>query len=65
MAVPNMKEEFQMDCHANKCIECTVNTCTHHCGTQNFCSLDKIHVGTHEANPTMDQCTDCLSYCKK
>ena len=54
-----------MDCHANKCIECTVSNCTHHCGTQNYCSLDQIRVGTHEANPTMDQCTDCLSYCKK
>ena len=54
-----------MDCHANKCIECSVSNCAHHCGTQNFCSLDKIRVGTHEANPTMAQCTDCLSYLKK
>ena len=24
-----------------------------------YCALDSITVGTHEANPTMDQCTDC------
>lgn len=50
---------------ANKCIECTVTQCQNHCGAQNFCSLDKIKVGTHEWNPTMDQCTDCLSFVKK
>lgn len=54
-----------MDCHANKCIECTVQQCKHHCGSSNFCSLDHILVGTHEMNPGMDQCTDCKSFCKK
>ena len=60
-----MKEEKQMNCHANKCIECTVKTCAYHCDTENYCSLDRILVGTHEANPTMDQCTDCKSFRKK
>ena len=50
-----------MNCHANKCIECTVSQCAHHCGTENYCSLDSILVGTHECNPTQDQCTDCMS----
>ncbi len=54
-----------MNCHANKCIECTVNQCAHHCGTENYCSLDSILVGTHECNPTQDQCTDCMSFRKK
>ena len=54
-----------MNCNANKHIECTVKQCTHHCGEANFCSLDKILVGTHEANPAMDQCTDCMSFRKK
>lgn len=49
----------------NQSIKCTVEQCRHHAGLQNFCSLDCITVGTHEANPTMDQCTDCLSFkCK-
>ena len=61
----NSKEENQMNCHANKSIECTVQQCAHHCTGENYCSLDKILVGTHEQNPTMDQCTDCKSFRKK
>ena len=58
------KEENQMD-RANKCIECTVKQCAHHCESENYCSLDRIMVGTHEMNPTVDQCTDCMSFRKK
>lgn len=54
-----------MNANANKCIECTVAQCAHHCDTENYCSLDRILVGTHEANPTVDQCTDCKSFRKK
>ena len=53
------------NCNANKCIECTVQQCAYHCNTENYCSLDSILVGTHEANPTMDQCTDCKSFRRK
>lgn len=61
------KEGKQMSCScgANRSIECTVNQCAHHCQTENYCSLNKILVGTHESNPTMDQCTDCMSFEKK
>ena len=59
------KEEKAMDCHANKSIECTVHQCAHHCENENYCSLDRILVGTHEVNPTMDQCTDCKSFRKR
>jgi hypothetical protein len=24
-----------------------------------------VSIGTHESNPSMDQCTDCLSFVKK
>ena len=54
-----------MNCHANKCIECTVQQCAYHCENENYCSLDRIMVGTHEANPTVDQCTDCKSFQRK
>ena len=54
-----------MNCHANKCIECTVSQCAYHCDDANYCSLDRILVGTHESNPTVDQCTDCMSFRKK
>lgn len=47
---------------ANLCIGCSVTECKHHCQSENYCSLDKIMVGTHEANPTEDQCTDCKSF---
>ena len=54
-----------MNDRVNKSIECTVSQCAHHCNAENYCSLDKILVGTHECNPTMDQCTDCMSFRKK
>ncbi len=54
-----------MSCHANKCVECTVTQCANHCDSANYCSLERILVGTHEANPTVDQCTDCMSFRKK
>ena len=62
------KEELKMDfthTKANKSIECTVVSCDNHCATENYCSLDKVRIGTHECNPTVDQCTDCLSFVKK
>ena len=65
MKLSQEKEEQTMNCNANKSIECTVSQCAHHCESANFCSLDRILVGTHEANPTMDQCTDCKSFRKK
>ena len=41
----------------NQTIRCTVNQCMHHEHTKNLCALDSITVGTHEANPTQEQCT--------
>ena len=54
-----------MNNNANKSIECTVQQCANHCQSENYCALDKILVGTHEAHPTVDQCTDCKSFRKK
>lgn len=51
-----------MENKCNRSIECTVNECRYHSNCENYCTLDKILVGTHEANPTMDQCTDCKSF---
>ncbi len=50
------------NCKANKSIKCTVQQCKNHCENENFCALDCITVGTHELNPTMEQCTDCKSF---
>lgn len=49
----------------NRSIACTVEQCRNHCSDQNYCALDRILVGTHEYNPTEDQCTDCKSFEKK
>ncbi len=46
----------------NECIKCTVSQCAYHCTQEDYCSLDCITVGTHEHNPRMEQCTDCLSF---
>lgn len=48
--------------NANKSIGCTVQQCAHHCENENYCSLEKITVGTHESNPTQIECTDCESF---
>ncbi len=50
---------------ANKHIGCTVKSCEHHCVSDNYCSLDRIEVGTHECDPTKSACTDCLSFKEK
>ncbi|MCI7126529.1 MAG: DUF1540 domain-containing protein [Agathobaculum sp.] len=49
----------------NKAIRCTVDQCANHCDHAEYCALDSITVGTHEANPTVDQCTDCKSFSRK
>lgn len=46
----------------NKNIECTVQQCEHHSAGTNYCTLGKITVGTHESNPTVPECTDCMSF---
>ena len=33
--------------------------------TEDYCCLNCISVGTHEANPTDPQCTDCNSFEKR
>ena len=46
---------------ANHAIECHVSQCNNHCGCEDYCTLDKVCIGTHEANPKMDQCTRPVS----
>ncbi len=57
-----MENKDSCKCKPNRSIECTVVQCANHCGWQDFCSLDKIKVVTHEQNPTVVQCTDCGSF---
>lgn len=48
--------------YANQCIHCTVESCKYHNRERDYCSLDKISVGTHESCPTDTQCVDCESF---
>ena len=48
--------------NVNQSIKCTVQQCKYHANTQNYCTLNDITVGTHEANPTQKKCTDCESF---
>ena len=47
---------------ANKSIACTVTQCAYHCVGENYCSLDKVQIASHETNPTQDKCVDCKSF---
>ena len=51
-----------MNDKANKCIACSVTQCSNHSCCEDYCTLDKIQVGTHEIDPTKKQCTDCQSF---
>jgi hypothetical protein len=50
--------------HANMAIRCSVKQCANHSCSAEYCALDSISVGTHEYDPTVEQCTDCLSFQK-
>lgn len=52
----------QLFLHPDKAIKCSVTQCAHHCKSDNYCALNSIQVGTHEANPTEVKCTDCESF---
>jgi hypothetical protein len=49
----------------NPSIECSINNCEYHAKSVDYCTLDKIKVGTHESNPTEKACTDCESFSYK
>ena len=46
----------------NKSIECSVKQCEYNANSVNYCTLGKIKVGTHESNPSVPECTDCMSF---
>ncbi len=53
-----------MNASPNKNISCDVTNCAYNCGCTEgkYCTRSEIKVGTHEANPTKPECTDCLSF---
>ncbi|MBE6991122.1 MAG: DUF1540 domain-containing protein [Ruminococcaceae bacterium] len=57
--------DISCNCGENRNIECTVHQCAYHSDKENYCTLSKILVGTHEADPQVKQCTDCMSFERK
>lgn len=51
-----------MESKANSNIQCEVPECQYHSGNKNYCTLDSILVGKHEAQATKVECTDCQSF---
>lgn len=47
---------------ANSSLKCSVDKCQYHTQANNYCTLQKIQVGTHETNPTKVECTDYESF---
>lgn len=45
----------------NDSIKCSVEKCKFN-SSKEYCTLSQISVGTHEANPSEIQCTDCESF---
>lgn len=50
---------------ANSSIGCSVHQCTNHDASVNYCTLSTVSIGTHESNPTVTQCVDCMSFVPK
>lgn len=49
----------------NESIKCSIENCAYHAKNEDYCTLAAIKVGTHEANPTQKECTDCESFVNK
>ena len=49
----------------NPNIRCSVSQCRYNMVSEDYCGLNCIHVGTHEANPTVPECVDCNSFVKR
>ena len=46
----------------NNSIKCSVTNCAHHCGGQNYCTLNEIKVGCCEPNATKCASTEDASF---
>ena len=59
------RQKWRITMPKNPSIHCDVTNCKYNMDSDRFCTLDSIKVGTHEANPTVPECTDCMSFIKK
>ncbi|MBR4201867.1 MAG: DUF1540 domain-containing protein [Oscillospiraceae bacterium] len=54
-----------MDERKNPSIHCTVGQCAHNLCSENYCTLDQVHIDTHEPDPSVKECVDCASFMKR
>lgn len=54
-----------MEDQKNPCIHCTVSQCEHNLCSENYCTLDQVHIDTHESDPSVKECVDCASFVKR
>lgn len=48
--------------HKNACIQCSVSTCSHHAGAENYCTLNSIRVDHCDPKVTNAKNTECASF---
>ena len=65
VALHDKKEEEDYELHRKPLHPVYRIPVQHHCESENYCSLEKIQIGTHETDPTVKQCTDCMSFDRK
>jgi len=51
-----------MNQNVNPSIQCSVSSCSHHCGDKNYCSLHEIKVGCCDPSVTNCASTECASF---
>ena len=39
----------------NACIQCSIKECKHHCGTEDYCTLNQIKANVLTANPSYSE----------
>lgn len=51
-----------MNQNVNHSIKCSVNNCSHHAGSQDYCTLNEIKVGCCKSQATTCDGTECASF---
>ena len=50
---------------SNPSIECSVKQCANHSPSEDYCTLGKVRIATHEPDPKVCECVDCESFVKR
>ena len=54
-----------MEKRKNPHICCSVEQCVNNLCDEHFCTLDQVHIDTHESNPSVKECVDCASFVRR